>query len=153
MESARAIAAFGARRAKSTNAEAAVIDLGARGVRRYCWYVSATQDKADSHVENIAGMLESPQVSRYYPNLGQRMMGKFGNSKGWRRNRLRTASGLTVDSLGLDTGARGVKIEDARPDLIIFDDVDELHDTSVTTHKKSRPSRNLCCLPVLWMWP
>ena len=68
--------------AKSTNAEAAVIDLGARGVRRYCWYVSATQDKADSHVDNIAGMLESATVSKYYPDLGQRMMGKFGNSKG-----------------------------------------------------------------------
>ena len=124
--------------AKSTNAEAAVIDLGARDVRRYCWYVSATQDKADSHVENIAGMLETAQVSKYYPDLGSRMMGKFGNSKGWRRNRLRTASGLTVDSLGLDTGARGVKIEDARPDLIIFDDVDELHDTTATTNKKKQ---------------
>lgn len=122
--------------AKSTNAEAAVIDLGARRVRRYAWYVSGTQDKADSHVENIAGMLESENVSRYFPDLSRRMLNKYGSSKGWRRNRLRTASGLTVDSLGLDTGARGVKIEDARPDIIIFDDVDELHDTLVTTNKK-----------------
>jgi len=122
--------------AKSTNAEAAVIDLGARGVRRYCWYVSGTQDKADSHVENIGAMLESANVSKYYPELSRRMIGKYGNSKGWRRNRLRTASGLTVDSLGLDTGARGMKIEDARPDIIIFDDVDELHDTLAITTKK-----------------
>lgn len=122
--------------AKSTNAEAAVIDLGARGARRYCWYVSGTQDKADSHVENIASMLESERVSAYYPDLSKRMINKYGSSKGWRRNRVRTASGLTVDSLGLDTGARGVKIEDARPDIIIFDDVDELHDTLTTTNKK-----------------
>ncbi len=110
--------------------------MGARKVRRYCWYVSGTQDKADSHVENIGAMLESANVSMYYPDLSRRMIGKYGNSKGWRRNRVRTASGLTVDSLGLDTGARGMKIEDARPDIIIFDDVDELHDTLAITTKK-----------------
>jgi hypothetical protein len=43
---------------------------------------------------------------------------------------------LTVDALGLDTGSRGVKIEEQRPDLIILDDVDELHDSFATTQKK-----------------
>ena len=62
----------------------------------------------------------------------------------WRRNRLRTASGLTVDSLGLDTGARGMKIEDARPDIIIFDDVDELHDTLAITTKKIQTNYSIC---------
>lgn len=122
--------------AKSTNAEAAVIDLGARKIRRYCWYISGTQDKADAHVANIAAMLEATNVGRYYPEMSERALNKYGSSKGWRRERLRTKAGFTVDSLGLDTGARGVKIEDARPDLIILDDVDELHDTIVTTNKK-----------------
>lgn len=49
---------------------------------------------------------------------------------------MRTDSGLTIDALGLDTGTRGAKIENQRPDFIIFDDVDEKFDTPKTTQKK-----------------
>lgn len=122
--------------AKSTNAEAAAIFLASKKVRKYCWYISSTQDKADQHVSNIGAMLEDSQVNKYYPKLSNRALNKFGNSKGWRRERLRTASGFTIDSLGLDTGARGAKVDEQRPDLIIIDDVDELFDTFKTTKKK-----------------
>lgn len=122
--------------AKSTNAEAAAIYLAAKGVRKYAWYISSTQDKADQHVANIGAMLENSQVGKYYPGLSNRALNKYGNSKGWRRERLRTASGFTIDSLGLDTGARGAKVDEQRPDLIIIDDVDELFDTFKTTQKK-----------------
>jgi hypothetical protein len=122
--------------AKSTSAELGVTYLGATGKRRYCWYISSTQDKADGHVDTIAALMESDEIDRYYPKMAERKLGKYGNSKGWRRSRLRTASGFTVDSLGLDTGARGVKVEDQRPDLIVLDDVDELHDSFSTTQKK-----------------
>lgn len=122
--------------AKSTTAEMIVARIGARKARRYVWYVSSTQDKADKHVENIAALLEKSSVEKYYPDLASRAVGKYGNSKGWRRERLRTASGLTVDALGLDVGARGAKVEDQRPDLIILDDVDEKSDSAATTLKK-----------------
>lgn len=122
--------------AKSTSAELAAVALGARGVRRYALYVSETQEQADDHVANIATLLESPAVAEHYPALGQRLVGKFGNPKGWRRNRVRAASGFTVDAIGLDTAARGVKLEDARPDLIILDDIDGGLDTLLTTQKK-----------------
>ena len=122
--------------AKSTNAEGIVIRLGSTKKRKYCWYISSTQDKADSHVENIASMLESENFGKYDSKMSRRLLSKYGSSKGWRRNRLRTANGFTVESLGLDTGARGIKIEEARPDLIVFDDVDELHDSTVTVLKK-----------------
>ncbi len=122
--------------AKSTTAELATVSVGARGVRRYALYVSGTQDKADDHVQNVGGMLESAAFGRVYPRLAQRMLTKYGSSKGWRRNRLRTAAGFTVDALGLDTAARGIKLEDARPDLIIIDDVDEEGDTPATIAKK-----------------
>lgn len=122
--------------AKSTNAEAAAIRVAAKGVRKYAWYISSTQDKADQHVSNIGAMLENSQTNKYYPGLSNRALNKFGNSKGWRRERLRTASGFTIDSLGLDTGARGAKVDEQRPDIIIIDDVDELFDTFKTTKKK-----------------
>lgn len=121
---------------KSTSAELAATALGVRGRRRYVLYVRETQDMADKSVANIAGLLESGSVERHYPAHAEKLVGKFGNSKGWRREQLRTAGGLTVDALGLDTAARGVKVDDQRPDLIILDDIDSKHDSPATTAKK-----------------
>ena len=130
------VAIWGRGGAKSTNAEAAVVWCGAKDTRRYIWYVSETQDQADEHVANIGAMLETATVEAHYPRLAARKIGKYGNSKGWRRNRLRTASGLTVDALGLDTARRGFKIEEQRPDMMIFDDIDGELDKIETTDKK-----------------
>jgi hypothetical protein len=118
--------------AKSTTAELIVTALGTRGaapVRAYCLYICATQEQADDHVANIAAMLEQIDV--------ERLLGKFGNSKGWRRNRLRAANGFTVDALGLDTlRSRGAKIDEHRPGLMVFDDLDNELDSAATTAKK-----------------
>lgn len=122
--------------AKSTSTELAVTALGSRGRRRYVLYVSDTQDQADDHVGNVASMLESTRLSELYPEMGERLMGKFGNSRGWRRNRIRTSTGFTVDAIGLDTAARGVKLEEDRPDLIVFDDLDDANDSTGVTDRK-----------------
>lgn len=123
---------------KSTSAELACAALGARGARRYVLYVCATQAQADNHVQSIAAMLESSNVATYYADLGTRAVGKYGSSRGWRRNRLRAANGYTIDAIGLDTAARGIKIEDARPDMIVLDDIDQESDTPDATKKKIR---------------
>lgn len=122
--------------AKSTTAELGVVRVGANQSRFYVWYVSGTQDQADQHVSNISSLLESESLAALHPALSERKLGKYGHSRGWRRSRLRTASGLTIDAIGLDKAARGTKVEERRPDLIILDDVDELHDSRATTSKK-----------------
>lgn len=122
--------------AKSTSAELGTAKVGVTGRRRYALYVSETQDQADKHVETIASLLESDGVERHYPDHARPMVGKFGNQKGWRRQRLRTAGGFTLDALGLDTASRGIKVEDQRPDLIVLDDIDNKHDSPATTAKK-----------------
>ena len=124
--------------AKSTSVELALAALAARGVRRYALYVGATQEQADDHVANVATLLESEAFSEAYPTTSIRMVGKYGNSRGWRRNRLRTASGFTLDALGLDTAARGVKLEEQRPDLEVIDDIDDSEDSPGSTDKKER---------------
>lgn len=121
---------------KSTSAEVAVVALGVRGRRKYVLYIRETQEQADKSVDNIAALLESSTVARYYPEHSQRKINKFGSSRGWRRNRLRTAGGLTIDALGLDTAARGVKVEEQRPDLIVCDDIDSKLDSPAITAKK-----------------
>lgn len=122
---------------KTTNAERAVIALAARGFK-YILYVKETQDQANDAVQNIAALLESPEIERYYPLLSQRQVGKFGNSKGWRRDRVRTAAGTIVDAAGLDSSIRGLLLEGDRPDVIFLDDIDGKEDTLKTTKKKIR---------------
>ena len=115
--------------AKSSSVEMAVAALGATGRRRYCLYVSRSQDQADDHVASIASLLEAPEMAAFYPGMASRRLGKYGQSRGWRVNRLWTASGFVVDAIGLDKATRGVKLEDVRPDLLCLDDLDEEDDT------------------------
>lgn len=122
--------------AKSTSTELATVFLGATRRRRYGLYVCGTQEKADDHVSTIGMLLESKSISTFYPRLGERKLGKHGNSRGWRRNRVWTADGFVIDALGLDTAVRGVKLEEQRPDFIIIDDVDREHDTEELTKKR-----------------
>jgi hypothetical protein len=116
---------------KSTTAEMACVAMGQFRLRRYGLYICATQDLADDHVgSNVSGLFETAGV--------ERLVGKYGQSRGWRRNRLRTADGFTVDALGLDVAARGVKLEENRPDFLIIDDIDQDNDTELLILKKIR---------------
>lgn len=123
-------------RGKSTSLEVAAVLAGAHNRRRFVWYVSGSQQRADAHVASIAAILESSQIAQMYPEMGERRLGKFGNQKSWRRERLWTASGFLVEAVGLDVGTRGVKAEEQRPDWVILDDVDESQDTPLTVAKK-----------------
>lgn len=122
--------------AKSTSVELSCALMAAERKRRYGLYVCAVQDKADDHVSNVGSLLESKTFSEHYPLASQRRMGKYGSPRGWRRNRLRTASGFTLDAIGLDTASRGAKVDEDRPDFIIFDDIDGLFDAPATIAKK-----------------
>ncbi|MBS1725372.1 MAG: phage terminase large subunit [Armatimonadetes bacterium] len=118
--------------AKSTTSELGTAYIGSKAElpRRYVLYVSETQDQADKHVAAIATLLEAIGIDR--------SLSVYGHSKGWKRNQLRTASGFNVESLGLDTAARGIKLDEFRPDLIIFDDIDNQEDNGKATEKKIR---------------
>ena len=109
-----------------------------RAQRAYCLYVSDTQPQADEHVATIAEMLVSERFALMYPQLANRKLTKFGHSAGWRRQRLRTAAGFTVDALGLDKAARGMKIDKDRPDVEVFDDLDQENDSPTATATKVR---------------
>jgi hypothetical protein len=122
--------------AKSTSTELACVLLAARGARKYGLYVCESQDQADDHVSNVAALLELDTTAKAFPDLAARAIGKYGNVKGWRRNRLMTQSGFILDAMGLDSAARGVKIENQRPDLLVFDDIDSEQDSQMATEKK-----------------
>lgn len=124
--------------AKSSTAELLVAACGLTGRRRYAWYVRGTQERANDSLSNIATLLEADSVERHYPQHASRELSKYGHSKSWKSERLRTAGGLVVDAIGLDTARRGLKVGNKRPDLIVLDDLDEKHDTPDTTARKYR---------------
>lgn len=116
--------------AKSSTGELGCAYLAERMTRKFVLYVSGTQSQADLHVQAVGSLLEQMGVSR--------AVSKYGASKGWRRDQLRTNSGFNVAAYGLDTASRGVKIDNYRPDLIILDDIDALTDTAETVAKKEQ---------------
>lgn len=123
--------------AKTTAAQMVVVYLGAEHKRSYVWYISATQEQANDHVMTLGAMLTSGAVETYYPRLAERKLTKFGAVRAFRQTRLWTAHGLIIDAVGLDTARRGVKLEQRRPDLIVFDDVDNHQDSPNTVTRKA----------------
>lgn len=113
---------------KSASVELGCVYVGMRETRRFVLYVSATQAQADAHVQSIAAKLEALGVDR--------ALNKYQQSRGWTQQMLRAANGFNVVSLGLDAAARGIKLDDYRPDLIVLDDVDSRHDTPAAVSKK-----------------
>jgi len=130
---------------KSAGAEALVCALGARREAKYVLYVSATQDQADAHVGEIMQMLDNDYLEEHDPLLTERALNKYGQAVAWRRDRLSTASGLTVEGLGLDVQARGIKFGDRRPDFIILDDLDSEHDTPICIEQVAVWLLNIHC--------
>jgi hypothetical protein len=113
---------------KSTSAEIACGYLCHALSRRFVLFVSGSQEQADRRVINI---------ERILGRLGiERALNQYGHSRGWRRQELRTAIGFAVASFGLDAAARGVKIDNYRPDLIVMEDVDDRHDTARIVDRK-----------------
>jgi hypothetical protein len=113
---------------KSTTMELISARIAVKGTRRFLLYVCSTQEAADRHVTDIANAMERCGI--------ERAMNKYGFSKGWNASKLRTANGFNVLAFGLDTGARGVKLDHLRPDFIILDDIDELDDSVNRVEKK-----------------
>lgn len=129
---------------KSTNAEALVAYCAANRTRRYCLYVSGTQDQANEHTSNLRAMLEGEAFGRGYATMSERRVTREGHSAGWTQRRIRTADGFGIDAVGLDKDVRGIRDEERRPDLIILDDVDDAEDSALKTARKlSRITRGV----------
>jgi predicted phage terminase large subunit-like protein len=113
---------------KSTSIELGAAVVCYYGLRRYGLYICSTQKQADDHVANVATLLEALGV--------ERAVNRYGFSRGWSINRLRTADGSTLDAIGLDAASRGVRIDYARPDIHFLDELDDQLDTAATIEKK-----------------
>jgi hypothetical protein len=113
------------------------VALAARRRRRFFLYFSAVQSSADKHVVNIARMLQTPEMARYYPDLRNPMLSQVtGSQVSWSRQQIVTRGGVVFIALGLESAARGINWEEIRPDVIIIDDIDKLRDSVQVVQNK-----------------
>lgn len=98
--------------------------------RHFLLYVSGTQKQANTHVQAIAAKFEQMGIGR--------SVNEYGVSRGWSASLLRTDTNFNVLAIGLDAAARGLKLDDFRPDWIVLDDIDAREDKPEATEKKIR---------------
>jgi len=120
--------------AKSSTLELGVAYVGMTLSRRFVLIVCETQEQANTRVGAIRTLLEKLKESPATTARGQQ--------KGWRVDQIRTARGFNVAGIGLDAAARGIKLDEFRPDWIPLDDLDGLNDTPANTERKERTLTN-----------
>lgn len=102
--------------AKSTiNTVAMPTKAAAYQKRKYILFISANEDTASNFLAKVKKALESPAITE-----------DFGPQKGrvWNNFEIETINGVTVECAGWTSGIRG-KNKDRRPDLVIFDDLED----------------------------
>ena len=92
--------------------------------------VSETQAQADKLVSDVGDQMLKIGM--------ERSVSKYGTSRGWKTNLLKTSNGFTLASYGIRGTTRGLKEEFGRPDWFIIDDIDGLEDSPKTVAKKIR---------------
>lgn len=128
---------------KTSGAEAAIAYLAGHKKRRYGWYVQEVQGQSDNTLANVGASFRSKRMAPYHPELAS-AKAVYYEDKGvtklqrgqWNRQRLTVSNGFVMDAMGLDSARRGARVEDQRPDFIIFDDIDGKHDSLSATRKK-----------------
>lgn len=108
-----------------------------RKMRDFILIVASTLGKSEGRVKSIRSLLESAAFRRRYPDVGEPAITRLGHTKAWRATKLLTESGQVVAAASFESDNRGF-LEDSelRPDLIIFDDLDKMHDSAYLTRKK-----------------
>jgi hypothetical protein len=129
------IAIWGRGEAKTSSVEMGTAYLAARRARKFGIVVSKTLQQANERVANIADLLTEDAYRELYPEMGTRWVDRYGQGP-WSQNHLRTAGGFELRAFGLNSPVRGVNSRGQRPDLIVFDDLDEPYDSAYMTEKK-----------------
>lgn len=123
---------------KSTVLSLVVALAAASGSRSYAMWVSNTARQTEDAVSGVGELLAAPLFAATFPGLATQYRNELGRARDWTKHRIRTEAGFTLDGIGLDQSMRGARVGSARPDLLIFDDIEDAEDSIGTTNKKRR---------------
>jgi hypothetical protein len=118
---------------KTTSGQLAIAAVGALKKRHYGWLLSRTQAQANQKLLTIRqsiGRMDGAYLHDY-PHMAKART-EDGQNLGWNTTRLICSDGdndFIVEAIGLDMAVRGANIEYQRPDVILPDDIDSLHDS------------------------
>lgn len=122
--------------AKTTSCQLALLWIACHGLRGYAIYVGEAQTAIEDKIAAVGELLVSGPVASVYPDVAQMYETSTGTKRDWRRSRIRTTSGFTLDAFGMDRALRGVKVEELRPGVIIIDDAEDYVDSPYMTQKR-----------------
>lgn len=103
---------------KSTIAEEAIIIMAAFREFRNCVVVGYSLPKAAERVHAIRHEIETNELLRT-------LFGDLRGQSTWGDNELVLSNGIRILALGRGQSIRGVKFEEARPDIVFIDDVED----------------------------
>jgi predicted phage terminase large subunit-like protein len=99
-------------------------------LRKYIIIVSDASEQSDAQLENLKKEFEE----------NPRILEDFGELKGevWAVGHIITTNGVTIESLGAGKKIRGRKFRQNRPDLIIFDDIENEEEAASPKQREAR---------------
>lgn len=124
---------------KTTSGQLAIAVLGAKRLRHYGWLLSRTQAQANQKLLTIRSAISrmGSDYLRAYPHMA-RATTETGQNLGWNTTRLVCGDDdnrFVIESIGLDMAVRGANVEFQRPDFLMPDDIDALHDSPYMVEK------------------
>lgn len=102
----------------------------AHGHSRFAAIFADTGPQAKMHLETFRKELKTNERLRTdFPDLCAPAMLSRGRSQADRQDMIVTRSGFIMAARGMDSGSLGMKVEDARPDLLLIDDPEPSEDS------------------------
>ncbi len=105
----------------------------------YGLFVGRNKDKVQEHVANIEGLLASAPIREMCPALSTPKRTEITNQqRRWTSSFLKTNANYSIQGGTLDSGLAGSRVEETRPSLILFDDIDGREDSPVIAESRFR---------------
>lgn len=124
---------------KTTSGVLSVAVLGALKKRRYGWLLSRTQAQANQKLLTLRSAISKIGTGFLdaYPHMAKART-IDGHNLGWNTQQLICGDDddrFVMESIGLDMAVRGANVDFVRPDFIMPDDIDSLHDSHHVVEK------------------
>lgn len=105
----------------------------------YALVVARNKDKVQEHIANVETLLSAPKVRSMCPGLSTPQRTEITNQqRRWTSSFLKTQANYAIQGGTLDSGLAGSRVEETRPTLLIFDDVDGREDSPVIAESRFR---------------
>jgi len=106
-------------------------------LRPFMLWLSDIEDQVADKVTSVGTLLQAKRLKLAFPQATARWVDPAtGMQVDWRKGRIRTGNGCTLDAAGMDKALRGRLVLFDRPGLIVVDDYEDTTDTAYMRNKR-----------------